>query len=328
MATQTHVRRIAGAALVIAALASPVVAGGAARTRPGGHSGPSASSRPAAGHAQHGSTSSAPQRASGRATYGYSGGYAYGPGYGWGYPWYGGGYYGGYYWDPWWWGWPHASLGIGWYSAPYAINASFVGSHEVASTFPAFIETPVSPAKAEVRLDGEAVGWAKDYNGRWDRLTVAPGRHLIEFSHPGFMTLRIAFDAQGGRSYRFERSLRTGDGVDPSSVELGEPADAPAIGGSHAEGEGERAPVVTAPLPGLQRGFLRLHILPLDAAVYLDGEFLASAREIAALHGAIPVARGPHRLEVVHPERAKRSISVDVMGEEPLRIEVDLNQPE
>ena len=63
-----------------------------------------------------------------------------------------------------------------------------------------------------------------------------------------------------------------------------------------------------------------------DSAVYLDGEFLARASELSRLHGAIPVARGPHRIEVVRPGFESRTVDVDVEGEMPVRVEIDLRR--
>ncbi len=65
---------------------------------------------------------------------------------------------------------------------------------------------------------------------------------------------------------------------------------------------------------------------PPDAAVYLDGEFLARASELSRLHGSLPVARGPHTIEVVRPGFESRAVDVDVEGEMPVRVEIDLQR--
>jgi len=46
---------------------------------------------------------------------------------------------------------------------------------------------------------------------------------------------------------------------------------------------------------------IRIRVTPEDASVYLDGEFLGMGSELARLHGAIPVATGEHKLEIVRP---------------------------
>jgi len=84
------------------------------------------------------------------------------------YPWWGLGWYG-------WWDWPgygYAAYGP-WYGPGYApYTGNYVDSPDAQPLRgPATVETGVSPAKAEVVLDGESVGFARDYNGRWDEMT-------------------------------------------------------------------------------------------------------------------------------------------------------------
>ena len=54
--------------------------------------------------------------------------------------------------------------------------------------------------------------------------------------------------------------------------------------------------------------------------VYLDGEFLASASELARLHGALPVARGRHVVEVLRPGFLTETREVEVTGDDPVVI--------
>jgi hypothetical protein len=180
---------------------------------------------------------------------------------------------------------------------------------------PAFVETDVRPKKASVRLDGEDVGRAKDYNGSWDRLLVSGGTHVLEFAAPGYKTLRMRIDARPGRTYRIQRDLVEGEGDDPRSVNLSMPPSAPGPAPSSV-GEGAA---------GLARGFLRIEVGPSDAAVYLDGEFLGSGRELASLHGAIAVAEGEHRVDVMHPSFETKTVRVRVGGNDnTARVEVSL----
>jgi hypothetical protein len=74
-----------------------------------------------------------------------------------------------------------------------------------------------------------------------------------------------------------------------------------------------------APAPAaasVAQGRLKVHVQPDDAAVYLDGEYLGVAGELARLHGSIPVATGRHQLEVVRPGFATSVTSVYVTGED------------
>lgn len=303
------IRRMALAAVVTAAMALSFLPaeGGGRRTRPSGSSAKPGSGRAVAvsGRATRGS---APTRVSGKATYGYYGaGYAY-PSY----P------YSSNYW--WYWGWPYYGYWAYW-GWPYAYGGYAAPTGQQLRNAPALIETDVRPKKADVLLDDLPVGQARDYNGSWDILTVKPGMHMLEFRHPGYMTLRLYLDALSGNRYRITEALQKGEGIDPRSseqppeqpVERAEPATRPTVPGEPLR---ERA--------SLPQGLLRVHASPPDAAVYLDGEFLARADELARLHGALPVAVGRHVVEVVRPGFEAQRVELQVDGKEPVKVSVDL----
>src|SRR4029453_11315586 len=73
--------------------------------------------------------------------------------------------------------------------------------------FPAWGAADMVPKGAAVRLDGEDVGFAKDWNGVWDRLPIRSGTHLLEFAAEGHQTLQVHLDAQPGRVYYAPRGL-------------------------------------------------------------------------------------------------------------------------
>ena len=286
--------------------------------------------------AARGGGGSPPATASGHATYGYGshggyghGGYPYhhhggyvGVGFygGWGWPYYGYGY--GYYGWPYY-GWPY----YGYYGSPYYWGAyasrtvyMYGGDREQA---PAAVETNVRPPKAKVSVDGQPMGKAKDYNsGSWGPLPLPPGQHVLEFSLPGYQTLRTVLDARTGAHYTIEDQLVKGEGLDPRSVEPPPPQAEPAP----AVPEAVQTEVAPAPAPSsaLRTGLLRVRVSPDDAAVYLDGEFLGRAGELNRLHGAIPVVRGEHRVEVVMPGRAPQSQAVEVGEGAPAEVRIDL----
>jgi hypothetical protein len=183
------------------------------------------------------------------------------------------------------------------------------------------VETDVQPKKAAVRVDGNLVGQARDFNGRWDYLWLEPGEHVLEFSKDGFMTLRRHLDVRAGMHVRVTERLEKGDGIDPPSSEG--PAPTAPVAGRTAAPETP----LSEPRAGsgtLKHGLLRLEVEPFDAAVYLDGEFLARASELRRLHGALPVADGVHTVEVVRPGYDSRTVEVEVTADEPARIEIVL----
>jgi hypothetical protein len=169
----------------------------------------------------------------------------------------------------------------------------------------AALETRVRPRKAEVWIDGKLVGQARDFNGTWDRLWLPAGERVIELRRERYKTLRLHVRLAPGESWRIEESLVAGEGLDPRSS--GEP----------------RPPRRTG---SLSTGFLHIETVPADAAVYLDGEFLAEGEELAKLHGAIPVVVGLHRIEVIRPGFEGRLLEIDVPEGEPVRLRLELER--
>lgn len=213
---------------------------------------------------------------------------------------------------PWWW---HADFW--WWGWPYGYGYPCVGAYPCygfpvdvgVSSAPAVVELDVTPGRAVVEVDGEEVGYARDYSGAWDRLELRPGRHEISLSAPGHKTLRIEFEARPGSFHRLELELEQGEGTDPRSITIGE------------SGARRRSPREDEARGTPKRGFLAVRVEPGDAAVYLDGEFLGSGGELARLHGAVAVAPGPHRIEAARP--GYRSESREVTVEADGRIEVE-----
>jgi hypothetical protein len=221
----------------------------------------------------------------------------------------------------WWYGAPYGAYGYPGYGYPGAVGVG-----------PAAIDTDISPDEAIVRLDGEEVGTVDDYDGTWDELAVEPGKHTLEFEAPGRQTLRVAIDAKPGLHYRIAYKLKKGDGVDPASERMSAqslpepPMPPPGTMARPGDDDGyERGPR-PGPSAGLKGGFLKIDVAPGDAAVYLDGEFLARADELAGLHGAVPVAEGEHRVEVVRPGYATQEMTVQVERGRSAEVKVDLQQ--
>jgi len=315
--------RLALVLALVAALGAPLIPAEASarKTRPssGSSSGSSASggSRASGGNAAI-SRGRGGGRATGRATYGYYGrGRWHGYGYGYGYHHYPYYWYLGYpgllYWH---WGYPW--LFDSWCAFPGScIHPVYKILRHTAD--PGAVETDIKPKKAEVLVDGQLVGQARDYNGNWDLLFLKPGLRSIEFRAPGYMTLTLWVEVESGSYIRIKERLAEGEGSDPRSMErpaarkkVAEVAEA---GGSADQRE-------------LPQGLLRIEATPKDAAIYLDGEFLARADELERLHGALPVARGRHLIEVVRPGYVAESVEIVVEQDEPRKVRIDLARRE
>jgi hypothetical protein len=312
MHARPRARRFAWIASLAIAIVAATIPPADARTGSGrsGTRGSGVASRSSAAAARGSGTAARPPRgsvnsvAAGRATYGrghWHGGWRYGHG---GYPWHG-----------------HYHVGLyGYYPLFYPYYYPYYppiayGVWDRPGPSPAVVETAVSPRRAEVWVDGEYRGEARDYNGQWDRLWLEPGNHVIEIRRDGYRTLRQHVRLPTGGYHRIDVRLEKGEGIDPRSTEAF--ADA-------AEESVEPAPLEPARAEGADPAFLRFEIEPADAVVYIDGEFLARGDELGRLHGAIPVAPGRHVIEVVRPGyRSVRQV-VEAVTEEPQGVRVEL----
>ena len=244
--------------------------------------------------------------------YGY--GFYYYPGlfhYGW--PYYGYRYC-------WAWAWPYFTGG--WYvGRPYDYGERYGPASTGA------LETDVKPKKAEVYVDGVFVGQARDYNGTWDLLWLEPGEYRVEFRYPGYMTLEVSVTIEAGGYGRVLERLQTGQGRDPRSSPTPVAAAVTDNPPQPAQGYIVDSPRNEPSREGtLRTGFLTIDAAPPDAAVYLDGEFLGRADELARLHGALPVARGRHVIEVVRPGFSSERVEVEVGDSEPAKVVVTLER--
>jgi hypothetical protein len=324
----SKIGRLALAVALVGALSASLlpVSASARKSRPSSSSSggsASAGQRTSAGSATI-TRGSGSGRASGSATYGYYGrGRWYGYGYGYGYPY---GYPYGYYSQPYYWYLAYPGLFYWYWSYPWLYDGwcPYPGSctnpaYKVLrySANPGAVETDIKPKKAEVLVDGQLVGEARDYNGNWDLLFLKPGLRSIEFRAPGYMTLTLWVDVASGGYIRIKDKLAEGEGSDPRSMKR------PARPEKAAE-EAKPDEDAFAPDEGLPQGLLRIEASPPDAAIYLDGEFLARAEELARLHGALPVALGRHMIEVVRPGYIAESREVMVEQGEPQKVRISL----
>jgi len=194
------------------------------------------------------------------------------------------------------------------------------------------VVTQIEPKKATVSIDGKPVGQARDYNGKWDQLYVPPGDHTLRLSRNGYMDLELYVRVPSGGTIVVEEQLEKGSGLDPRSSRAPDPPPQRATASPPAERRRTTAPPPTRDLERpptggtLRSGMLTIRAAPPDAAVYLDGEFLASAAELSRLHGSLPVAQGDHTIQVVRPGFVGRQQRV-VVEEDPARVFIEL-EPE
>lgn len=195
------------------------------------------------------------------------------------------------------------------------------------------LDIDISPERAEVWVDGRRVGVADDFDGFPEYLLLEKGTYDVAFYSPGYKTLARQYSIYPGQVIDVEDNLERGEAVHPQELgpstherrderlrrdrdrlsELGE--DPAAI-----ERRDEERSLDARGEPGR----LRLTVTPEDASVYLDGRFLGTGRELAALRAGLIVDAGEHTLQIVRPGREEqaRTFQVEAGREVELRVEL------
>jgi hypothetical protein len=268
----------------------------------------------------------------------------WGVGFGWGlgqWGWGGG-------WGPWGWGWGGPWGPWGWGTAVAEQVAEQVAEHTtpeavaVAQPDLAAVDTAVSPEHARVILDGQLIGVADNFDGSPDYLYLRPGHYTIEFQLGGYRSEKVEIDAKPGSHFPINLNLERIKGEKatpwydrpeglPVSRIFGPPQGAqapPARPGPDPTLRPEfRQP--PAPAPQAQSGTtfaaLDLRVTPPNAVVYVDGTMVGTGAELGRLERGLAVAPGGHRIDVMGPGYASKSLEVDVKEGERQQIVVELD---
>jgi hypothetical protein len=215
------------------------------------------------------------------------------------YPYYGyGGYYG-------------YGYGYGYSYRPYARYYRDNGSLRIL----------VDPNKTRVYVDGYYAGIADDFDGLFQRLNVAPGRHEITLRLEGFRTQRFRVYVPYDHTIKIHHRMVPGEGEEAAEEILGEPGGyvADERRGGYEPGDRRGGYEPDDRMTG-DAGQLRLDIRPSDASIYVDGEFRGTARD----HDRITLPPGRHRVEVVRPGFRTVERDVEVRPGRTSELEVEL----
>ena len=227
------------------------------------------------------------------------------PGWGWG------GYYPAY-WGYWWpYSYGYAGWGAGYWAAPWGAGAVY----SYAQPDRGAIRVLVDPSDARVYVDGYYAGVVDDFDGLFQRLHLAPGRHEISLKLGGYKTHRVRVYAGSGSTLKIDHEMEEGTGETFEDL-------AP----DSARREARRAPpppVETDRSPEPAAGELHLLVNPRDASVYVDGQFRGTGREAGTL--ALPPGR--HRVEVVRPGYRTSEHEVEVAPNGSAELSIELQRP-
>jgi len=194
----------------------------------------------------------------------------------------------------------------------------------------AVIDTKIKPRRVRLWLDGSLIGVADDFDGKPDYLYLRPGRYRLEGRLHGYRTDVFEIEAQDGCRYDIKhwmtKSRDTKMEPDPAPPRPVQRVFETVSGGGTAD---EPPPPAAAPDPRLRPDLgtrsrppmatqvrvgasLRVLVEPLDAAVTVDGEYVATGAELARMTQALAVAPGAHLIEVA------------AAGYRPHRLEIEL----
>jgi len=292
-------------------------------TYSGGSTGSSSGVAPSTAEQRH------PRAGTGRGSHG--GGYYGYPGQGggyYGYPGYYGGGYGGWYY-PGWYGsywWPYGSYGWygGYWGSPYGGWGGWGGgtAYHYAQRESGAVRVLVDPSEARVYVDGYYAGIVDDYDGLFQRLNIAPGRHEITLKLEGYQTHRMKVYVSPNGTLKLHYTMQKGTGETVEDLV----GNAPEARGERDRGderwrERERQDRDDVAVAG-STGKLKLAVHPPDASVYVDGAFRGTGREAASLQ----LPSGRHRIEVVRPGYHTVERDVEVTPGETTDLSVDLEK--
>lgn len=353
----------AGCALWLLAQAVPADAQ-ASRTRPGGSSSSSSSGSRGGGggsSASSGGSTSSPSSGGGpvsvtrtRPSSGSSGsqtvvdkrrpqppGHPHGShgGYGgyyyWGWPYQYGWWTGWSWWYPWGYGYPYPGYGY----------PPVVYSSQVSEALGA-LDTDVWPARTEIWINGQYVGFVDQFDGFPRYLWLEKGTYDVVFYLDGFKTLARQYTIYPGLVIDVEDRLERGEAIHPNDLA---PAETPRRDARIREERERRAaeesewrarvradreaardrPEGSEPAPRAAIGgdaWLYLRVTPPDAAVYLDGRFLGTARELSDRDTGISVSPGPHELSVVLPGYTDQRLEFEAEADGQVDLLVELEE--
>jgi hypothetical protein len=239
-------------------------------------------------------------------------------------PYYGSPYYGyGYY------GWPfYGGWGYGYYS-PYYYSGFYGYSpyyYESRGARIGSVRVLVEPSETRVYVDGYYAGVVDDFDGIFQRLNLAPGRHEISLRLDGHRTQNFKVYVPYDQTIKIYHEMVRGAPGDASEQVIGRPED---VAEAARREQDERAadrdeydPRAEGEpgAPAGEAGTVRLEVQPSDASIYVNGTFRGTGRM-----RTLRLPAGRHRIEVVRPgyRTLERDVEVEPGGEVELRFELD-----
>lgn len=223
---------------------------------------------------------------------------------------YSGHYYSGHHYRPYFYGYGPWGYGYPWGygGGRLAVPYYYAGAPQAGA-----IDLNVHPKKAKVFLNGQFIGKAGKYDGFPQKLWLPRGEYELIFYLDGYETIRKKYQITPDITIKANLTMNSGEttSVEEMSQVIKDRArereelrrkyskDRPGIRDlpdSSNQGRPANQPQLRDLPPRVQ-----VTVTPADAVLYLDGEFLGTARGIAKRGGEFTCEPGAHDLEVVRP---------------------------
>lgn len=180
----------------------------------------------------------------------------------------------------------------------------------------------VEPEETKVLVDGYYAGEVDDFDGIFQRLQVAPGRHEITLKLQGYQTHRVKVYVPRDETLKIHHRMLRGAETEITEENLVRPGDEERAQQTERYSQRrDRDDDEDAENDEEDTGTVRLDVEPRDASVYVDGEFQGAGREARRLE----LAAGHHRIEIVRPgyRTAERDVEVKSGRSEDLEVRLE-----
>jgi hypothetical protein len=210
----------------------------------------------------------------------------------------------------------------------------------------AIVSTRVRPKNARVYLDDRFVARARYLDGTPGYLYLEPGAYRLELRFDGYRTVVVELDATAGCKFAIKHSMERvkGEPKKGKADGFGKGKPFERVFSPVQKDEETMAPATThGPDPSLRLDLslgsgrmggkemsagasLRLRVHPTSASISIDGEFVATGRELGQMENPLAMTPGTHLIEVDAPGFIKETRDIVLEDSETLELEISLSR--
>lgn len=179
------------------------------------------------------------------------------------------------------------------------------------------LQLQVSPRETEVFVDGYFAGKVDDFDGRFQRLHIQPGEHVLTLYLDGHRTVRQTIRVGPRASFRIRYAmmpLAPGETPEPRPAAPPKPPAAPDAAAAAGEVSREDG-----------YGAIAIRVQPADAEVLIDGARWEGTTGNALV---VQIAPGSHRIDVRKDGYLSYTTQLDVRSGETSPLNVSLSKGE